>query len=105
MSATVRRSLARRGQSVIVRRLPSTDVTCQGFISRAEAIDIPGQQPQVRRELRIGNDEIAAAGWPGPPRKGDRVTTNGVTSMVEACDTRRKGSAIAMHIIKIVGAA
>ena len=96
--------MARSGQSIVLRRPPATDVTCLGRFSGAPLVDVPGQQPQFRRELRISNDEIAAAGWPGPPRKGDRVIANGATSLIEACDTLRKGEAIALHVIKIIGA-
>lgn len=104
MSATVSRSLARRGQVVILRRPPGTDVTCQGRLSGATVVEVPGQQSQIRRQLHIADTEIAIAGWPGPPRKGDRVLANGATSTVDFCDTRRKGEAIAMHVLTITGA-
>lgn len=88
----------------MLRRLPSTDVTCQGRLSGATVVNLPDQQVQVRRQLHIADTEIAASGWPGPPRKGDRVIANGATSTVDFCDTRRKGAAVAMHVLTITGA-
>lgn len=107
MSATVSRSQARNGHRVILRRLPATDVTClaviRDFSAGALPGGLPGGNPQGFSVMRISNDEIAAASWPGPPRKGDRVIADGRICVVESCETRRKGEVVARHILKLSG--
>ncbi len=74
-----------------------------GFLRDFTSAPVVGGNPQGWSELRISNDEIAAAGWPGPPRKSDRVIADGGTRMVESCETRRKGEAVAIHVIRLSG--
>ncbi|MDP3417855.1 hypothetical protein [Falsiroseomonas sp.] len=107
---TVDRSLARSGQSAVLRRVIGTgeaqtfaDVTLRTFIRDFAPADLPQGLPQGTSEVRISNTEISAAAWPGPPRTGDRLIANGRTRVVEACETRRKGEAIAMHVLQVVG--
>lgn len=106
---SVDRSLARSGQAAVLRRLTGTgadqvptDVTLRAFIRGYAPADLAQGLPQGASEAIISNTEIAAAGWPGPPRKDDRLIANGITRIVEACETRRKGEAIAMHVLHLI---
>lgn len=67
---------------MMLRRLLTTathtDVTVQGYISLFHA-EQPGQGSLMQGDsvLTLTNDEIAASGWPGPPRARDQVVADG----------------------------
>lgn len=97
------RMLARHGRPFTLRRLPSTDVTVQGFRGGFDANNLPGGLPQGQSTVIIGNAEIAAAAWPGPPRKGDRLIEATRTAVVESVETIWLGAAIDRHILTVSG--
>ena len=97
------RMLARHGRPFTLRRLPSTDVTVQGFRGGFDANNLPGGLPQGQSTVIIGNAEIAAAAWPGPPRKGDRLIEAARTAVVESIETIWLGTAIDRHVLTVTG--
>lgn len=74
-----RRLLASRGRGFTLRRQTVTappayvSVTLTGFLRAYRPDQIAGALQQGDWAMEIGNDEIAAAEWPGPPRAGDEV--------------------------------
>lgn len=75
---------------------------------RGRASDYSPQQlggdiQQGDRHIIISNAEIAAAAWPGPPRKGDMVVENGKTLRVQACDTITINGEVVRHHLQARG--
>ena len=112
LSATTRRLVLRDGQPVTLRRItgtaPSqttTDVACTAIVRGFDPATLSpaaGLQ-QGDRHVTITNHEIAAAAWPGPPRKGDRVLIGGATTTVQSVETRQHRAAIDRHILVVRG--
>lgn len=102
--------LARRGQPMILRRLDITqsptvnvDVTVQGWVRAYAAHELIGGIVQGDRQVTISNAEIAAAGWPGPPRAHDLVNIAGRFLNVQAVNTMYIGTDIAKHALTVRG--
>lgn len=87
MQADARRALLReRGRPMVLRRQATPTSPTVTLLAYPRAYQ-PGelaagvQQGDVRIETL--HDEIAAAGWPFPPRNPDRVTMDGRTYTVQ----------------------
>ena len=80
-----------------------TDVTVRAMIKGAQAVSVGGLGAQVHREVVISNDEIARAGWPGPPKRDDKIVTARETLRISAVDTGKIGDDDAIHIITAAG--
>lgn len=84
-----KRQISRAGRAMTLRRYSSTsshvDVAVTGTLSQytPEQIGV-GEIQQGDGTVAIMNDEILAAGWPGPPRNGDRIVIDGRTWAVKA---------------------
>ena len=102
------RALQRVGTVMLLKRQTSAPgaipVTTLNLSVRGRASDYTPQQlggdiQQGDRHIIISNAEIAAASWPGPPRKGDMVDENGKIWRVIGCDTITiNGEKIRHHI-------
>lgn len=105
-AATVLAMLSTRGQSVTLRRVgsPSVDVACMAMITHEDDAVGTGGISQYRRQITISNSEIAAATWPGPPRKGDQVIADGKTMTVQAVLVQKVGTQTIMHRLETLGA-
>lgn len=79
----------------------SVTVACKAL--RTSEDELVGGTTQARRQFRLGNAEIEAAGWPGPPRQGDELVLRGKTYAVLACDTRAVRGEIWAHIVTVKG--
>jgi hypothetical protein len=103
------RQLAMRGRPFTLRRLPAstggqpTDVVVQGYRTGFDAQPLPGGQPQGLSTIIIGNAEIAAAAWPGPPRKGDRLIDGERTMTISTVETIWLGAGIDRHVMTVSG--
>jgi hypothetical protein len=53
----------------------------------------------------LGNNEIAAAQWPGPPRKGDQLSVDGRTWTIQGNNNADVHGLMAMHRLQIRGSA
>ena len=97
------------GAVVTLRRLVANaspvDVTVNAVDAGYTPVATAGGIVQGDREIRIGNGEILAASWPGPPRRGDQLIIDGRTFAVMAVDTRGVAGAPALHVIAARGAA
>lgn len=105
-AATILAMLSTRGQSVTLRRVgtPAVDVACMAAIVNKDDFIGVGGVSQYRREITISNAEIAAATWPGPPRKGDQVISDGKTLTVQAVLVQKVGTQTIMHRLETFGA-
>lgn len=124
----LQRRLARDGEEVLLRRATAAppaqgtgapqrwqdwgweaagshaEVTCKGLLSAGTPVQLKAEVWQVQRQLILGQAEIAAAAWPGPPRSGDQVQlADGSTHAVTACDTRSLRGVPIRHTLTILG--
>lgn len=98
--------VASYGETLTLRRegSPNTDVSVKGRIAGASPDQLVGDLRQSSRNVVIGNDEIVAAAWPGPPRKGDRlIFADGKVVTIMEVDTRKLKDAVAGHWLTIKG--
>ncbi|MEJ0015717.1 MAG: hypothetical protein WDN25_03975 [Acetobacteraceae bacterium] len=98
--------LRTRGRRVTLRRpgSPPVDVTCLAMIAQLDDVVSTGGATQFRRRITIGNAEIAASGWPGPPKQGDQVLDDGRTMKVQAVLVQVVAGETVMHRIETWGA-
>jgi hypothetical protein len=100
--------LAQHGETMTLARATAIDtwspVTLKGKIYGAGGRELVGGQQQQLRQVKIGNSEIAAAAWPGPPRKGDRLTdAAGRVYSVQEVDTRSDAGEVWAHFMAVLG--
>jgi len=100
--------LERRGRFMSLRRRVGTtatftEVAVRGVARGYRPEELVGSIAQGDREVIISNAEIEAAGWPGPPRRGDIIVIDGVTTTVQAPDTRRLLAETVGHILQVRG--
>lgn len=112
LTAATRRQVLRTGQAATLRRLvgtgaaqTATDVAVVAVVRgyRPDELAAGSGLQQGDRQAIITNDEIAAASWPGPPRKNDRLVLAGAVTTVQAVETRYLGAAIDRHILAVRG--
>lgn len=105
LARVTQRQLQRNGRPFTLRRLPlpGTDVTVRGYRAEFDSQPLPGGLPQGQSTIIISNAEIAAAAWPGPPRKGDRLIDATRTVLVESVETIWLGAAIDRHVLTVSG--
>ena len=98
--------IKKEGEPLILRRQGKPgppDLPLIGFVRGYSLDELTGDLIQGDREIRISNVEIAAAGWPGPPRDGDRVLIDGKLTTVQSAETRKLRGRIAMHVLQVRG--
>jgi hypothetical protein len=78
--------VALRGQSVILRRLPATDATVNAVVRGYRPEELVGGIQQGTREVVVLAEDLIAAGWPVPPKAGDKVIAHGRTLNVGVAD-------------------
>ena len=83
-----RRVIARHGRMMTLRRQTGVDpvafidVGLLGVFSSYRPEQITAGVKAGDASVAITNDEIAAIGWPGPPRSGDALVIDGRTWQV-----------------------
>jgi hypothetical protein len=112
LAAATRRQVLRSGRIVVLRRMSGTGALRTGVDVSVVAV-VRGFQPhdlaagtglqQGDRVVTLTDHEIAAAAWPGPPRKGDQVVIGGVTTVVQSVETRHLGEAVDRHVLAVRG--
>ena len=66
--------------------------------------ELVGAMTQKTLRVTISNREIAAADWPGPPRKGDYLVIAGKEyALVDDADTRTDRGAVVAHFLTAEG--
>ena len=63
--------------------LAFVDVTLQGFARSYNPEELVGGVMQGDQQVATLNDEIAAAAWPGPPARGDRLVIDGHATVLQ----------------------
>ncbi len=101
------RQIQRTGQPLTLRRIATgtapVSVSLTGLVRGYQAHELLGGIVQGDRRVTIANTEIAAAAWPGPPRKGDQVLIAGATFTVQSVATEYLGATIARHDMQVRG--
>jgi hypothetical protein len=94
-----RRQLARRGRPMTLSRLVTDGapvaVTPTGYARDYRPEELVGGIMQGDIRVEIGADEIAAAAWPAPPRKPDRLVVDGRTYTVQGATAVYDGPTLA----------
>ncbi len=106
-AAHIAADLKSGGEAMTLARPAGASVIVRGKRRRpkgAGADPLVGAQAQNLIQIRISNAEIAAAAWPGPPRKGDRLTMAGRQYTLEAdADTRWRDGVVLGHYLLVKG--
>ena len=97
-----------RGSEVTLRRLVSggapIDTLVVAVIREFAPQEIANGIIQGDRRATISDDAIAAAAWPGPPRKGDQIIQDGRKyTLVSDPNTVKMGEAVLSHRMQITG--
>ena len=96
-----------RGSSVTLRRTvlggSPVDVTVIATVKEFQPNQLAGNVVQGDRWAKLSNDDIVAAAWPGPPRRGDQIIMDGRTFTALGCDTVKMGDAVLSHTMHIRG--
>lgn len=109
LQATWRRLIAVKGRPMTLRRQTAaspvtfTDVSVRAASAMYQPDQITEGLKQGDRKLSILNDEIAAAGWPGPPRTGDKVLVDSTTLNVLGSVALYDGTALVGHRMSVRG--
>lgn len=91
------------GEAMTLKRSGQSDLAVRGRQRLYQAQEIVAEIQQGDREVRLGDLEIAAAAWPGPPKKGDQLVIAGHTTTVQSVETRTLGGATCMHVLRVRG--
>lgn len=94
-----RRQLARKGRQMTLARLNGPSVSLIGYARDYRPEELVGGIAQGDVRVEIGADEIAAASWPAPPRKTDRVTVDGRTYTIQGASAVYDGPTLAGYSI------
>lgn len=95
-----------RGSSVTLRRMVSgvaVDVTVVATVMGYQPNEITGGIMVGDSKARLSDDDIAAAGWPGPPRRGDILMIDGRTFTAISVSTEKMGTAVLSHTMQVRG--
>lgn len=96
--------LTKRGETMVLRRLGGASVTLKGKRHDAAGDPLVGNVGQIVVKVIISNAEIAAAGWPGPPRQGDKLTMGGIEyTLLANADTRSDSGKVYAHFLQVKG--
>jgi hypothetical protein len=79
------------------------DVTVSGVAQGYDPGEIVGDIAQGDQRVTMGNSEIAAAGWPGPPRRGDIIVIDGRNWTVQGSNPRTLGAQVLVHYAHVRG--
>lgn len=95
--------MQKHGEPMTLTRGASS-VTVYAKAFRQQGSDLTGDIQQGQRTVKFSDSEIAAAGWPGPPRKPDTLTTAaGLVFVIQDVDTRAEGPTVLMHLCTVKG--
>lgn len=100
--------LERRGRYFQLRRRVGTtntftEIAVRGVIAGYSPEELVGGIAQGDKRAVISNKEIAAANWPGPPRRGDILVVDGGSLTVQAPDPRWIGVEAVGHVLQVRG--
>lgn len=104
-------ALVRFGRPMILRRLAQapgaalvpTDVSVYGTAKNYAPDQLVGAIIQGDTEVTLTNKEIAAAQWPGPPQKDDKIIIDGRQRNVMAVEPKYLGTEVLVYILQVRG--
>ena len=104
-----RRLLLAKGRPAVLARPSGPSVTLLAFVREDGRQELgtsamAGQMLAGDERCEIGVSEITAAGWPGPPRKPDRLTIDGRTLVIQAARPVCDGSEVVGYTCFVRGA-
>jgi len=108
-SEKVAAALAKYGRPMTLSRLigtgpATTDVTVNGVAQGFRPEELVGDVIRGDQRIQISNAEIAAAAWPGPPRKGDKIVVDGRAWVLRAdAETKYLGTEALAHVLHVRG--
>ena len=108
LATRVEADITRLGRAMTLRRRSGTtntftDVEVTGVPRAYKPGELLGGITQGDQRVTISNGEIAAADWPGPPRKGDVIVIDGHTWSLLGAEPRYLGSAVVAHVLWVRG--
>ncbi len=105
--------LATHGETMTLRRMiPGSTPTWTSVTLKGKRRSTPGEvgdvlvgaMTQKTLMVIISNREIAAAAWPGPPRKGDQLDIGtAIFTLQDDADTRTDQGAVLAHFLLVRG--
>lgn len=106
--ADIRSALDEYGQAMVLRRRTGTtsawvSVAVKGILRRYRPGELLGDLQQGDAQVVISDREIAAAGWPGPPRMNDQLVVDDRVWTVMGSMRRRLGDVVLAHEIWVRG--
>lgn len=101
-------ALRKNGRAMKLRRRIGTsatfqEVTVYGVSQGYSPDEILGDISQGDQRVTISNGEIAAAQWPGPPKRGDVLVIDGRAWTVQGSNPRTLGEAVLVHYMHVRG--
>lgn len=104
-------ALRRFGRQMTLRRNTATpggasvplDVLVYGRTKNYGPQELVGSIVQGDTEVTISNAEIAAAQWPGPPKKDDKFVFEGRIGNVQAVEPKYLGTEILVYVCQVRG--
>lgn len=111
VAASISGALQRFGRPMVLRRLAPgpnglqipLDVTIYGTPKNYRPDELVNGITQGDTEVTLTNAEIAAAQWPGPPRKNDKIVIDGKTRNIEAVEPKYLGTEILVYVCQVRG--
>lgn len=102
----VHQAIQRHGVSATLRRLTATggtpmmqDAALRAVLRGDASQPLAADLDQSERAAIVAESDLAAAGWPSPPRPDDVLIVAGQLLTVTRCDTRYEhGEAVAHHL-------
>ena len=107
-AAKIATALRKYGRTMKLRRRIGTttsynDVDVKGTDRGYKPDEIAGLLQQGDRRITISNAEIATTGWPGPPRKGDVLVVDGVSTAVQGSEAKYAATTVIAHVLWVRG--
>ena len=90
--------------SMTLRRTGQTDLVVKGKRFGSSEEDTGNTTTQSLQTVRIGNVEIEAVAWPGPPKRTDQIIIGSRTLIVRHVDSRKARGEYVAHIMTCAGA-
>jgi hypothetical protein len=109
LAATVAAQIAKRGQSVTLKRRVGTTTNfttaiVPGKVHHYRPDELVGGIIQGDRRVTIAPSSLAGTDWEGlVPRKGDFVEIDGAQAAVQGCEPRSVGNEVARYEIWVRG--
>ena len=101
----VTRIMEKHGTPMVLKRTGAADLAVKGKRLGSSEDDTGNAAAQSQQTIKIGNAEILAAAWPGPPQRKDKLQlgAGGRTLTVIHVDTRKDGIVELMHFLTCIG--